>query len=105
MLRSFLFGESSTISSIDLSSSYNAVDEDNIITVAVLIFCGNWAGAMWWTSATSLLLLSIPAPETGRQLCWNQSSEISSWRYLMIDLGLCWLSPYFQTVVSVVRLI
>lgn len=53
----FFFGGSNAISSIDLSSSYNAVDKFNTVRVAVLTFCGNWAGALWWTSATNLLLL------------------------------------------------
>lgn len=52
----FLLGGSNAISSIDLSSSYNGIDEYNIIAVAVLTFCGNWAGPLWWTSATNLLL-------------------------------------------------
>lgn len=53
----FVFGGSNAISSIDLSSSYNGVDEYSVITVGILTFCGNWAGPLWWTSATNLLLL------------------------------------------------
>ena len=53
----FVFGGSNAISSIDLSSSYNAVDKYDITTVAILTFCGNWAGPLWWMSATNLLLL------------------------------------------------
>lgn len=53
----FVFGGSNAISSIDLSSSYNGVDKYDVTTVAVLTFCGNWAGPLWWTSATNLLLL------------------------------------------------
>lgn len=54
----FIFGGSNAISSIDLSSSYNGVDQYDVTTVAILTFCGNWAGPLWWTSATNLLLLA-----------------------------------------------
>ncbi len=53
----FAFGGSNAISSVDLSSAYNGIDQYDLTTVAILIFCGNWAGPLWWTSATTLLLL------------------------------------------------
>lgn len=53
----FFLGGSNAISSIDLSSSYNAVENFDITTVAILTFCGNWAGPLWWMSAANLLLL------------------------------------------------
>lgn len=53
----FAFGGSNAISSIDLSSSYNGVEKYDVGLVALLTFCGNWAGPIWWTSATNLLLL------------------------------------------------
>ena len=52
----FAFGGSNAISSIDLSNAYNSIDGYNIVAVGVLTFCGNWAGPLWWTSATALLL-------------------------------------------------
>jgi len=52
----FAFGGSNAISSVDLSNAYNGVDGYNIVAVGILTFCGNWAGALWWTSATALLL-------------------------------------------------
>lgn len=52
----FAFGGSNTISSIDLSNAYNGIVGYNIGAVGVLTFCGNWAGPLWWTSATALLL-------------------------------------------------
>ena len=52
----FAFGGSNAISSIDLSNAYNGVGGYNIVAVGVLTFCGNWAGPLWWTSATALLL-------------------------------------------------
>lgn len=51
----FAFGGSNAISSIDLSNAYNGIDGYNVVAVGVLTFCGNWAGPLWWTSATALL--------------------------------------------------
>lgn len=52
----FAFGGSNAISSIDLSNAYNGIDGYNVVAVGILTFCGNWAGPLWWTSATALLL-------------------------------------------------
>ena len=57
----FAFGGSNAISSIDLSNAYNGVSGYNVGAVGVLTFCGNWAGPLWWTSATALLLSSHKA--------------------------------------------
>ena len=53
----FALGGSNAISSVDLSSAYNGVSGYNIIAVGVLTFLSNWAGPVWWMSATNLLLL------------------------------------------------
>lgn len=53
----FAFGGSNAISSVDLSSAYNGVSTFNVGTVGVLTFISNWAGPIWWTSATTMLLL------------------------------------------------
>ncbi|KAL8795505.1 MAG: hypothetical protein Q9182_007532, partial [Xanthomendoza sp. 2 TL-2023] len=52
----FSFGGSNAISSIDLSNAYNGVSGYNVGAVGFLTFCGNWAGPLWWTTATLLLL-------------------------------------------------
>ncbi|KAL9595798.1 MAG: hypothetical protein Q9219_006213 [cf. Caloplaca sp. 3 TL-2023] len=52
----FAFGGSNSISSIDLSNSYNGVSGYNAVLVGALTFCSNWAGPIWWTFATMLLL-------------------------------------------------
>ena len=52
----FAFGGSNAISSVDLSNAYNGVAGYNVVAVGILTFCGNWAGSLWWTSATALLL-------------------------------------------------
>jgi ethanolaminephosphotransferase len=53
------FAGSNAISSIDLSSAYNGVSGYNVIAVGLLTFVSNWAGPIFWTSATNLLLLDL----------------------------------------------
>lgn len=51
----FAFGGSNAISSVDLSSAYNGIGSYSVIQVGILTFVGNWAGPIWWASATRLL--------------------------------------------------
>ncbi len=53
----FALGGSNSIASVDLSNAYNGVSGYNVVVVGVLTFIGNWAGPVWWASATHLLLL------------------------------------------------
>ncbi|KAH7308203.1 alkaline-phosphatase-like protein [Stachybotrys elegans] len=53
----FAFGGSNAISSVDLSSAYNGISGYNVIAVGLLTLISNWAGPIFWTSATNLLLL------------------------------------------------
>jgi ethanolaminephosphotransferase len=53
----YAFGGSNAISSVDLSSAYNGIGSFNVVAVGFLTLVSNWAGAVYWTSATSLLLL------------------------------------------------
>jgi ethanolaminephosphotransferase len=53
----FCMGGSNSISSIDLSNAYNGVADYNIGAVGVLLFASNWTAAIWWCSATVLLLI------------------------------------------------
>ncbi|KAL9943650.1 hypothetical protein ACHAQF_003399 [Verticillium nonalfalfae] len=53
----FAFGGTNAISSVDLSSAYNGVSGFNVVGVGFLTFISNWAGPVYWTSATNLLLL------------------------------------------------
>src|ERR1700721_4595993 len=55
----FAFGGSNAISSIDLSSAYNGVSGYNVVAVGILTFVSNWAGPIFWTSATNLMLLRL----------------------------------------------
>ncbi|KKK25071.1 hypothetical protein ARAM_003137 [Aspergillus rambellii] len=59
----FAFGGSNAISSVDLSNAYNGVGNYNIVLVGILTFAGNWAGPIWWVSATKLLRSSQSGDE------------------------------------------
>ncbi|KAL2809023.1 alkaline-phosphatase-like protein [Aspergillus granulosus] len=51
----FAFGGSNAISSIDLSNAYNGVGNYNVVLVGILTYVSNWAGPIWWVSASKLL--------------------------------------------------
>lgn len=53
----FALGGSNAISSVDLSSAYNGVSSFNVVAVGVLTLVSNWAGPIFWTSASNLILL------------------------------------------------
>ncbi|KAI9672432.1 MAG: major facilitator super transporter protein [Trizodia sp. TS-e1964] len=55
----FALGGSNAISSIDLSNAYNGIAGYNAPAVGLLTFVSNWAGPIWWASATNLLLLRL----------------------------------------------
>lgn len=57
----FAFGGTNSISSVDLSSAYNGVSGYNIIVVGLLTFISNWAGPIFWASATTRMLLRLRA--------------------------------------------
>ncbi|KAL8791432.1 MAG: hypothetical protein Q9213_000048 [Squamulea squamosa] len=63
----FAFGGSNSISSVDLSNAYNGVSGYNAGAVAILTFCSNWAGPLWWTTA-ALLLLGRRQPGASKSL-------------------------------------
>ncbi|KAF2731244.1 GPI ethanolamine phosphate transferas-like protein 2 [Polyplosphaeria fusca] len=52
----FLLGNTNSISSIDLSNSYNGVAGYNISLVGLLLFVSNWAGPIYWSLAGLILL-------------------------------------------------
>jgi len=54
----FALGGSNGISSVDLSNAYNGVGNYNILVVGALTFISNWAGPIWWVSATHCLFLA-----------------------------------------------
>jgi ethanolaminephosphotransferase len=52
----FALGNSNSISSIDLSTSYNGISGYNVGAVGTLVFLSNWAGPVFWSLAGILLL-------------------------------------------------
>ena len=48
----FMLGGSNSISSVDLSNAYNGVSGYNVLAVGALTFVSNWAGPIWWASAS-----------------------------------------------------
>lgn len=52
----FAFGGTNAISSVDLSSAYNGVAGFDVVAVGILTFISNWAGPVYWTFATAVLL-------------------------------------------------
>lgn len=52
----FFLGGSNSISTIDLSNAFNGITTYNILTVGVLLFCANWTGPIWWSSAACSLV-------------------------------------------------
>ena len=55
----FAFGGSNSIASVDLSSAYNGISGYNVLAVGILTFASNWAGPIFWTSATNVMLLRL----------------------------------------------
>lgn len=61
----FAFGGSNAISSVDLSSAYNGVGSYNVLAVGILTFASNWTGPIFWTSATTIMLLKLRQTPAG----------------------------------------
>ena len=61
----FAFGGSNAISSVDLSSAYNGVSGYNVVAVGILTFASNWTGPIFWTSATTIMLLRLKRTGAG----------------------------------------
>ncbi|KAL1304381.1 hypothetical protein AAFC00_003382 [Neodothiora populina] len=52
----FALGGSNAISSIDLGNAYNGISGYNVLAVGVLLFCSNWAGPIWWSLGSVMLI-------------------------------------------------
>jgi ethanolaminephosphotransferase len=57
----FVLGGSNAISSVDLSNAYNGIAGYNVIAVGILTFISNWAGPIWWVSATAVAMSTSSA--------------------------------------------
>jgi ethanolaminephosphotransferase len=67
----FALGTNNSISSIDLSNSYNGVSGYNVAAVGLLVFLSNWAGPVYWSLAGILLL-----GKHGKQQRYIDTSEL-----------------------------
>ncbi|KAF9915226.1 major facilitator super transporter protein [Lobosporangium transversale] len=52
----FLFGNSNSIASIDISNAYVGIQAYDIVLTGVLTFISNWAGPIWWSIAVVSLM-------------------------------------------------
>ncbi|MCJ1240265.1 major facilitator super transporter protein [Varicellaria rhodocarpa] len=100
----FAMGGSNAISSIDLSNAYNGVSGYNIVAVGTFTFIGNWAGAIWWSSATCLLLQRhrevVPSEQLLRHLSICTSLVASSLFFVMLACALLRAHLFVWTVFS-----
>jgi len=48
----FALGNSNSLSSVDLSNAYNGISSYSIPLVGLLTFISNWAGPIWWSTAS-----------------------------------------------------
>ncbi|OMP89198.1 GPI ethanolamine phosphate transferase 2 [Diplodia seriata] len=78
----FALGNSNAISSIDLSNAYNGVSGYNIVGVGVLLFLANWAGPIYWTSASVLGLLDAARWSRGSAALRRvmREKELEKWK-------------------------
>ncbi|KAF9941236.1 major facilitator super transporter protein [Modicella reniformis] len=52
----FLFGNSNSIASIDISNAYVGIQAYDIVLTGVLTFVSNWAGPIWWCLAGVIVM-------------------------------------------------
>ncbi|KAI0378756.1 alkaline phosphatase-like protein [Hypomontagnella monticulosa] len=72
----FAMGGSNALSGVDLSNAYNGVSGFNVIAVGILTFLSNWAAPVWWTWATTLLLLRSRQSTHAKDYTYRQHAAI-----------------------------
>ncbi|KAI9661978.1 MAG: major facilitator super transporter protein [Alyxoria varia] len=109
----FASGGTNSISSIDLSNAYNGVSSYNIVAVGILLFLGNWAGPIYWSTAGLCLLLEqhssdLSAERSGnldrskRREPQNKARAISSQSAYIATRGA--IRESFQTYLAILTL-
>lgn len=69
----FLLGNSNSIASIDISNAYVGIQAYDIFLTGVLTFVSNWAGPIWWSLATVVMM----SWDLEWELAWTaQTSEL-----------------------------
>ncbi|RYC66046.1 hypothetical protein CHU98_g140 [Xylaria longipes] len=84
----FAMGGSNAFTGIDLSSAYNGISDFNVFTVGALTFVSNWAGPVWWMSASNLLLLSSRAKATSSETSRDVFTQHASLLTLFVAASL-----------------
>lgn len=56
----FLFGSTNSISTVDLTNSFNGLSSYNMIASGLLTYVCNWAGPLFWTIASLKLTIGNP---------------------------------------------
>ncbi|KAI8605279.1 hypothetical protein EDD21DRAFT_156427 [Dissophora ornata] len=52
----FIFGNSNSIASIDISNAYVGIRAYDIVLTGILTFISNWAGPIWWCLAAVIVI-------------------------------------------------
>lgn len=92
----FAFGGSNAISSVDLSSAYNGVSDFNFLAVGILTFLSNWAAPVYFTTATTTLLLRARKSD-GRE-CAAFSRHVG-----MLTIFVTWSVLFIMIACTVLR--
>ncbi|KAG0363885.1 major facilitator super transporter protein [Gamsiella multidivaricata] len=80
----FLFGNSNSIASIDISNAYVGIQAYDIGLTGVLTFVSNWAGPIWWCLAAAVVMkwdleIELVCAKQDRQIVLKEEEE-QSWR-------------------------
>ncbi|CAO3563846.1 unnamed protein product [Mortierella alpina] len=67
----FLFGNSNSIASIDISNAYVGIRAYDIVLTGVLTFVSNWAGPIWW----ALAAVAIMAWDLEWEIAWAMQEK------------------------------
>ncbi|KAG0346959.1 major facilitator super transporter protein [Podila humilis] len=71
----FFLGNSNSIASIDISNAYVGIQAYDILLTGVLTFVSNWAGPIWWSLATVVIMIW----DLEWELAWTvQASELEN---------------------------
>ncbi|KAF9956063.1 major facilitator super transporter protein [Mortierella alpina] len=70
----FLFGNSNSIASIDISNAYVGIQAYDILLTGVLTFVSNWAGPIWW----ALAAVAIMSWDLEWEIAWAMQDKAKS---------------------------
>lgn len=86
----YALGGTNAISSVDLSNAYNGVSGYNVLAVGILTFVSNWAGPIWWASATACVIRSnMPSVASSPHLDYFGTLTLFSSAGVLATMGAC----------------